>query len=314
MPKPIVVVGSINVDLVATAERMPAVGETVSGRTFQTFFGGKGANQAVAIARLSHPVCMIGKVGDDAFGPQLRQGLATAGVDVAAVEATAGSSGVALVLTNRQGANSIIVVAGANGQMSTDDLAKYRSLIETAGMVLTQLEIPMPVVEYLAQITKSLRIPLMLDPAPARPLSRALLQGLDWITPNETEVRVLLNMRDGDLSLDAACQAAEELLRCGPRNVLLKLGERGAFLALDNGQRILIPAYPVNAVDTTAAGDAFNGVFALGLVSGKSPEESAHYAAAAAAISVTRHGAQPSMPRADEVKAFLETINAATDG
>jgi len=310
MAKPIVVVGSINLDLVASAKRMPALGETVVGDTFRTFFGGKGANQAVAIARLGHPVSMLGKVGDDAFGPQLRQGLETAGVDVTAVEPTRGSSGVALILTDYDGANSIVVVAGANGQLSTDDLEKHHFLIRNAGMILTQLEISLPVVEKLAEITESLRIPLMLDPAPARRLSPALLQKLDWITPNETEAGMLLGAADGELDWDAAHEVAEALLHAGPRNVLLKLGKRGALLAQQSGARIRIPAYHVEAVDTTAAGDAFNGAFAVYLVNGKSPEESAHFAAAAAAISVTRHGAQPSMPSAEEVQHFIETAKA----
>ena len=306
MSKPIVVVGSINLDLVATTERMPAVGETVAGRAFQTFFGGKGANQAVAIARLGYPVHMLGKVGDDAFGSQLRHALEIAGVSATAVETAPGSSGVAVILTSNHGENIIVVVAGANGELQAADLDRHRSLIEDAGLVLTQLEIPMPAVERLAHITQSVGVPLMLDPSPAQPLSSALLRCLDWITPNESETRVLLDLDEGEAIPDVAHRAAEELLQRGPRNGLLKLGERGVFLALQNGDRFFVPAYRVEAVDTTAAGDAFNGAFAVSLIRGKSPKESADYAAAVAAISVTRHGAQPSMPNKDEVERFLE--------
>lgn len=304
--KPIVVVGSINLDLVATAPRIPVVGETISGTQFQTFYGGKGANQAVAIGRLGHPVAMLGKVGTDAFGPQLRQALASAGVNADAVESAPGSSGVALIATTNRGENSIIVVPGANGQVTPQYLDQHRQQIESAGIVLAQLEIPMPSIEHLAKLTKAAGVPLMLDPAPAVPLSAQLLRSIDWLTPNETETRILLNDPQAALDRDGVIPAAEALLALGARNVVIKLGERGAFIAEGNGNRIFVPSYKVSAVDSTAAGDAFNGAFAVGLMSGKSPEQSARYAAAVAAISVTRQGAQPSMPSADEVSRFLE--------
>ena len=306
MAKPIVVVGSINLDLVATAERIPMPGETIAGERFTTYFGGKGANQAVAIGKLDYPVKMLGNVGSDSFGSQLREALMHAGVDASLVETVSGSSGVAVISTTHRGDNSIIVIPGANGQIGTENLDRNRSVIEEAGMVLTQLEIPMPVIERLAEITRRSGVPLMLDPAPARPLSDHLLRSVDWITPNESETRLLLNLDGGDLGPDAATRAAEELLGRGPRNIALKMGERGVFLAESSGNRTLIPAYAVQAVDTTAAGDAFNGAFAVGLMLGKGSEESARFASAVAAISVTRHGAQPSMPSAEEVERFME--------
>ncbi len=305
MAKPILVVGSINLDLVATAARVPAPGETISGDGFATFFGGKGANQAVAIGRLGYPVRMLGKVGDDSFGPQLRQALADAGVDVSAVETAAGPSGVALISTSHRGENSIIVVSGANGEITIEDLDRHRGLVATAGIVLAQLEIPLPVIDHLSVIAKETGVPLMLDPAPARPLSAALLQRVDWITPNESETRSLLGLDNAPLESESASRAAQALLQRGPRNVLLKLGGNGVFLAQSDGTRTWIPAFKVKAIDTTAAGDAFNGAFAVGLVSGKSAIDSARYACAVAAISVTRRGAQPSMPNAAEVRAFL---------
>jgi ribokinase len=303
--KPILVVGSINLDLVAAAPRIPVVGETISGTQFQTFYGGKGANQAVAIGRLGHFVAMLGKVGTDAFGPQLRQALASAGVNADAVEAAPGSSGVALIATTNRGENSIIVIPGANGQVTAQYLDQHRQQIESAGIVLAQLEIPMPTIEHLAKLTKAAGVPLMLDPAPAVPLSAQLLRSVDWLTPNETETRILLNDAQAALDRDGVIRAAESLLALGTRNVVVKLGERGAFVAERNGNRVFVPTYNVSAVDSTAAGDAFNGAFAVGLVSGKSPEQSARYAAAVAAISVTRQGAQPSMPSAEEVDRFL---------
>jgi ribokinase len=311
MQKPIVVVGSINLDLVVGADRIPQVGETVIGKTFNTFYGGKGANQAVAVAKLGYPVSMVGNVGSDALGTQLRNGLKDAGVNTAYVNTVEGPSGVALITTGRGGENSIVVVPGANGCLTPKLLEKAETILERAGFLLAQLEIPLETVEYLAQFAERHDIPLMLDPAPARELPRALLRRLTWITPNETETQELLktNLKNGD---QGSCEAAEHLLNCGVKNVLLKLGSRGCLIAERNSAKERIPAFSVDAVDTTAAGDAFNAGFAVGLMRGSTVARSAVFASAVAAISVTRPGAQPSMPTGDEVECFLEEHSTTT--
>jgi ribokinase len=311
MAKPIVVVGSINLDLVAATQRIPIAGETVSGLTFRTFPGGKGANQAVAAARLGGSVSMIGKVGDDAFGEQLLQSLQESEVDTEAVECVRGSSGVALITTDASGQNAITVVPGANAYVSPADLDRNIGLIRSAGILLTQLEIPLETVESLAAIAAQERIPLILDPAPARCLPQSLLKCIDWLTPNETETCLLLGHAPQELFDDLVEDAANALLASGCRNVILKLGSRGCYVALANGTQQLLPAYEVNAIDTTAAGDAFNGALAVALLSGLDPLESASWASAVAAISVTRAGAQPSMPTAIEVDRFLEDSRSA---
>jgi ribokinase len=304
MQKPIVVVGSINLDLVASTDRIPQVGETVIGRTFTTFFGGKGANQAVAVARLGYPVSMIGSVGNDAFGTQLRSGLAEAGVNTDHVETVEGSSGTALIITGPNGENSIVVVPGANAHVTPKSLERAAPLLKQAGFILVQLEIPLETVEYLAEFAERYDIPFMLDPAPARELPASLLRRVSWLTPNETETRELLkaNLDDNEQSANAA---ADQLLSRGVKNVVLKLGSRGCVVAQGSQSKERIPAFSVNAVDTTAAGDAFNAGFAVGLISGYSALESGVFASAVAALSVTRPGAQPSMPRSDEVEEFL---------
>jgi ribokinase len=306
MDKRIVVVGSINLDLVAATQRIPVAGETVAGLSFRTFPGGKGANQAVAAARLGGAVSMVGKLGDDAFGVQLRESLEESNVNTEAVEVVPGSSGVALITTDPNGQNAITVVAGANAHLSPADLDANISLIRSAGILLTQLEIPLATAEYLAVIAAQERIPLVLDPAPARFLPPSLLKSVDWETPNETETCILLGRGPQELSEQLTEDAANALLDCGCRNVILKLGDRGCYVALSDGTRELLPAYAVEAVDTTAAGDAFNGAFAVALMNGLEPLESASWASAVAAISVTRHGAQASMPTASEVARFLE--------
>jgi ribokinase len=311
MQKPIVVVGSINLDLVVGADRIPQVGETIIGTTFNTFYGGKGANQAVAVAKLGYPVSMVGNVGSDAFGTQLRNGLKDAGVETAYVNTVEGSSGVALITIGRHGENSIVVATGANACLTPKLLEKAAPLLQRAGFLLAQLEIPLETVEYLALFAERHSIPLMLDPAPARELSNALLRRVTWITPNETETQELIktNFENGDQGFYTA---AERLLDCGVKNVFLKLGSRGCLIAQGTLKKERVPAFPVIAVDTTAAGDAFNGGFAVGLMRGLTVARSAVFASAVAAISVTRPGAQPSMPTRDEVEYFLEEHSITT--
>jgi ribokinase len=304
MQRPIVVVGSINLDLVVGADRIPQVGETIVGNSFNTFFGGKGANQAVAAAKLGYPVSMVGNVGSDAFGSQLRDGLRAAGVDTAYVNTIEGPSGVALITTGQRGENNIVVVPGANGRLIPASLEKAGPLLERAGFLLAQLEIPLETVAYLAQFAERHNIPLMLDPAPARELPQDLLRRVSWITPNETETQSLLKT-EIETSDPAFYAAADRLLACGVKNVLLKLGSRGCVIAEGTLPKERVPAFLVNAVDTTAAGDAFNAGLAVGLLRGYTTAHSAVFASAVAAISVTRPGAQPSMPSGDEVELFL---------
>jgi ribokinase len=305
MTKSIVVVGSINLDIAVSAPRHPGAGETILGNRFDVFTGGKGANQSVAAARLGHRVHMIGRLGDDMFAPQLLEDLKDAGVYTEAISTTSGPSGVALIVATDSGENRIIVVPGANNTLSACDIERNRALIQNAAVVLTQLEIPLEATEALVKLTSRYGIPLILDPAPFRELPVEVLRGMDWITPNESETLLLTNsaLPASGVGLQ---EISEFLMSLGPRNVLLKLGERGAYLATQDGVRTFIPAYSVPANDTTAAGDAFNGAFAVALVRGALPVEAARFASAVAAVSVTRRGALPSLPTQAEVDSFLE--------
>jgi ribokinase len=308
--KPVAVVGSINIDLVANTERIPVGGETVLGNGFQIHPGGKGANQAVAVARLGFPVRMIGRLGDDAFGGQLRSHLERAGVDVAAVATTPGSSGVATIIVSDRGENCIVVTPGANAQLAPDDLDANIHIIRSSGIVLTQLEIPLETVEHLAKICAREGIPLILDPAPAKELPASLLQAVTWFTPNEIEAAFFTGESNEISDLHDPARAAKTLIGLGIPGVVLKLGSRGAFIASTGSVEERLKPFPVRAVDTTAAGDAFNGAFAVGLLLGKDPVASARFATAAAALSVTRAGAQPSMSTMADVDQLLR--NATT--
>jgi ribokinase len=303
--KSIVVVGSINIDLVARAARIPLAGETVPSSDFQMHPGGKGANQAVAAARLGYPVKMIGRVGSDAFAERLRAQLAESGVDASRVRTSPGPSGVAVIAVAPNGENAIVVTPGANAQVSTRDVDENARVIREAGAVLAQLEIPFETVRHLGKLCAQQNVPLILDPAPARPLPAELLEQVSWLTPNETEIVQCLPGAAESPRPPDALEVVEALVRSVRSGVLVKMGSRGVHVALKEGVRRQLDAFGVQAIDTTAAGDAFNGAFAVALMMGKSPMESAVFASAAAAVSVTRAGAQPSMPTIEEVKVLL---------
>lgn len=304
--KPIVVVGSINMDLVAVTGRIPEVGETVIGVDFQIHPGGKGANQAVAIARLGYPVQLIGCLGSDNFGVQLRGHLQGSGVNLDGVAVHEGTSGVAVIVVSDTGENCIVVMSGANAKVTPRDLDANIDIIRRAGIVLAQLEIPLETVEYLAKLCAREGIPLILDPAPARELPAGIFRDIAWFTPNQTEAAFYAGDNRSQQQESQPAATAARLLAKGCGGVVLKMGAEGACLASRKGLDAQVPAFAVYAVDTTAAGDAFNGGFATALMLGKSPLESADFASAVAAICVTRSGAQPSMPTMAEVQEFID--------
>ena len=297
----VLVVGSLNMDLVTRAPRLPVPGETLSGTAFTTVPGGKGANQAVASARLGARTAMIGCVGDDAFGAQLTEGLRADGVDTSGVRvAAATASGVALIVVDEQGRNGIVVVPGANGLLSPADVERQRALLVAARLVVLQLETPLPTVLHAARTARALGRTVVLNPAPARPLPPELLACADFLVPNEVEAAALSGLPVRSVS--EAVAAAERLRGTREACVLVTLGERGVVAATPDGPRHH-PARPVEAVDSTAAGDTFIGGLCAALVSGRTLSDAIADAQEAAAISVTRPGAQPSIPFAHEVAA-----------
>jgi ribokinase len=313
----VAVCGSLNMDLVIRAPRLPERGETVTGGVFATYPGGKGANQAVAAARLGASVAMVGAVGGDAFGRQLRDGLAHDGVDIAHVETLEGeATGVALITVDPAGQNTIVVAPGANGRLDAAHVARARGRIAAARVLLLQLEVPVAAVAEAADLAHQAGAWVILDPAPApaAPLPDRLLRLVDVVNPNEVEARALTGIAVDDEA--GARRAAERLLALGCRAAVIKLGARGAFVAAGaaaGGEPTftMIPGIPVAAVDTTAAGDAFAGALGVALAGGRSVPEAARFANVAAAISVMRPGAQPSMPTRAEVEAFARTQGLA---
>jgi ribokinase len=297
--RPIVVVGSINMDLVSHTDRIPRPGETILGSGFEMHSGGKGANQAVAVARLGYPSILLGAVGDDIFGSNLRSILCDFRVDLSQVETVQGTSGTAMIAVDSNGENSIIVVPGANTQVTPRYLLTKRDILASAGMVLTQLEIPMETIQWLADFCEAHSVPLMLDPAPAAPLPASVWSKVSWFTPNQTESLFYVGEEATSKGM------VSRLLGKGIANVILKQGSNGAIIANAAGSFDHVDAFPVSPVDTTAAGDAFNGAFAVSLMRGSAPLDSARFAAAAAALSVTRRGAQPSLANEQDVLAFL---------
>jgi ribokinase len=297
--KPIVVVGSVTMDMVTLTPRIPRTGETVIGTGFGTTPGGKGANQAVAAARLSYPTLMAGNVGNDVYGPALLDNLANSGVETKAIEKVDGSSGLAPIFLSEAGDNAIVVVPGANGKVDRAFVSRHAALIRSAGMVLCQLELPIDTVCYVIALCAEANVPVMLDPAPAAPLPESIWSQIAWFTPNETEAAFYLG--DSPRTEDGA----KRLLARGLKGVVLKRGSEGSYVAVAGGKAAWVPAFKVEAIDTVGAGDCFNGAFAVALLEDKAPWAAARFASAAAAISVTRRGAQASMPSRAEVDAFL---------
>ncbi|MGH9605090.1 MAG: ribokinase [Terracidiphilus sp.] len=297
--KPIVIVGSATMDLVTRTPCIPRTGETLIGTAFETTPGGKGANQAVAAGRLGYPVKMVAMVGDDAYGPAILESLAQAGVGTEAIAQVLGSSGLAPMFVADSGENSIVVVPGANSKMTPAAVDRHAELIRSAGIVLCQLEIPLETVSHILALCAETGVPVMLDPAPAAPLPEAIWTQVAWFTPNETEAAFYL---DGDSTAE---ETAAHLLARGLRGVALKRGSEGAYIAAADGKCGWVKPFAVEAIDTVAAGDCFNGAFAVGLLEGRDPWAAARFANAAAALCVTRKGAQASMPSRAEVKAFL---------
>ena len=302
--KPILVIGSLNMDFVVQTEKLPLPGETVKGRNFSMIPGGKGANQAVAAASLGGRVRMAGRVGQDGFGRTLTEGLSSAGVDASRVMPTSeAATGVALILVEREGQNQITIAAGANDRLEAADLAPVFQDF-SQGIVMLQLESPLRTVEAAVNLACGPETTTILDPAPAAALPPTLLRNLDFLTPNETEALLLLGEPPGEIRLDEAPALGRRLLELGPNTVVLKLGDKGAWVENRRLSRHF-PAYPVKPTDTTAAGDTFNGALAVCLAEGGSLPLAIDFANAAAALSVTRAGAQASIPSRSQVDRFL---------
>jgi ribokinase len=306
--KYVLIIGSSNMDLNIYSERFPNPGETVTGGTFKQFLGGKGANQAVAAARAAAPTKFIGKVGKDKFGDQMVAQLQAEGIDISNIIRDPGeASGVAFILINQEGENMISVAPGANANLNPDDMEGHQAIIRNAAALITQMEIPLETIKKIYDIANEGEVIKILNPAPLKKIPPAILQQIDIIIPNEGELyrlHALLGLKEiHERSMDAIRRASKNIAELGVKIVITTLGERGAFYynsETDTAQ--LIPALKVQARDTVGAGDCFNGVLASLITQGKSIQDAIKYATAAAAIAVTREGAQNSMPTLSEIE------------
>jgi ribokinase len=299
----IVVVGSSNTDFIIRLERIPRPGETLLGGEFLNAAGGKGANQAVAAARAGGAVSFVARVGRDSLGDQALANFVGDGIDVSQVTRDPrAASGAALIFVARNGENSIAVASGANSKLTPADVRKARPLIQRAKVLLMQLETPLPTVQAAARLGAASGSLVILNPAPARELPGSLLKLVSIITPNETEAELLTGIAIKNVA--SATRAAEKLRKRGVGTVVLTMGAAGA-LVVDEAGAELVPSFKVKAVDTTAAGDTFNGALAVALAEGQPLRRAVQFANAAAAISVTRVGAQPSTPHRKSIERLL---------
>jgi ribokinase len=296
----ILVIGSLNVDLVVRAPRFPAPGETISGEDLAIIPGGKGANQAVAAARQGAKVSMVGRVGSDSFGPTLTQNLQKNNVDITHIKKDSSATGTAIIVVDAGGQNSIVLSPGANGKVTQADV--HAVPFQDVDTLLLQLEIPLETVIHAANLARQNGLRVILNPAPARQLPDSLLADIDILIPNESELQLLTGQPVTDTT--SAEAAAKALLAKGVQTVIVTLGEKGALLVTPENVE-LVPAFNVDVVDTTAAGDAFIGGLAAALLTGKSLEEAVLYGNASGALTATKFGAQPSLPTAEDVKNLL---------
>jgi ribokinase len=294
----IVVIGSLNMDLVVQAPRHPDPGETLTGTGFHTVPGGKGANQAVAASRMGAHVTMIGCVGADAFGDQMIAALNAAGVDVGRIERVQDATGVALITVSERGDNTIVVVPGANGAVTPEQVRVNEDFIAGADAVLLQLEVPLPAVKTAAEIASHHNVPVILNPAPAQPLGPEILRFVSYLIPNEHEA-ALLSQRE-PATIAELGDVAASLRALGAESVIITLGERGAVL-WEGDETSRIAAFPIRSLDSTAAGDAFVGAFAVSLSEGMTPKEATLWGCAAGGLACTALGAQPSLPARERV-------------
>ncbi|MDM5062628.1 ribokinase [Aeromonas salmonicida] len=299
----LVVLGSVNADHVLRVPHFPRPGETLTGHSYQVVPGGKGANQAVAAARLGAPVSFIARIGDDAIGQQMRQGFEQDGIDVSAVELDETlPTGIAIIYVSDEGENSIGISAEANGALSPAMVKRHEAMIADAHTLLLQLEVPLESVFEAAKLARSHGTRVVLNPAPARPLPAELLALVDLITPNQTEVELLTGVKVSDEA--SAAQAAARFHQMGISDVMITLGSQGVYCS-NARQQQLIPGFRVEAVDTTAAGDTFNGALLAAELASADFNVAVRFAHGAAALSVTKFGAQSSIPSKVEVDAFL---------
>jgi len=301
----VLVVGSINMDLIVRCSRAPRAGETVHGIAFSTAGGGKGANQAVACSRLGAETHMVGRVGEDAFGEQLRRELAAAGVEVTGVAVEQGvATGVALIVLEEGGENRIVVVAGANGRVGEAEVEQARAMMERVDTVLMPLEVPLAVVKAVAEGARERGVRCVLDAGAATPeaVEMRLPAVVEVISPNELEAETLTGIKVR--GVEEARAAAQRLRGMGAREVVIKLGAQGCYWLGANGEAH-VPAFSITPVDSTAAGDAFTACLAVGLAEGRPMVEAMRRANAAGALACLKLGAQPSMPTAAEVESFL---------
>lgn len=307
MNQKIAVIGSLNMDLVVKAERSPESGETLFGQSFQTTPGGKGANQAVAIAKLGHSVAMIGKVGRDMYGSSLIESAKESGVDVSMVgQDPVAPTGIALIIVEESGDNRILIVSGANSEVSNTYVEKYIRIIKDAGFLVLQAELPWDTVKYSLRLANEYQVPSVLNLAPPRLISGETLKSIQHLVVNESEATYLSGITVKDHS--TALEACANLIQRGAQTIIVTLGDKGCVLANRDGSKFF-PAHNVEVVDTTAAGDAFIGGFVSAMSTSNDLSKSVHYATAVAALTVTRFGAQSSLPNKDEVDTFLKSLS-----